>query len=111
MEFILSEFLKSIPTAITTIILGLFLYLVSPWIRIKLGRAEKKESELQHKKRDVLQNMLDLHAERVADKFHESGWLERFCDMRKISLSGHPIMYYMNMQYFMRNSFRRALRI
>ncbi len=83
MESLGTQFLKSIPTAVTTIILGLFLYLVIPWLRIKLGRTEKKESELQQKKRVVLQNMLDLHAERVADKFYESDWRERFNDMRK----------------------------
>lgn len=83
MESIGLQFLKSIPIAITTIILGFFSYLVFPWFRMKLGRAEKKEGELQQKKRLVLQNMLDLHAEFVATGPHEGDWLKRFGDMRK----------------------------
>lgn len=78
MESFITQVWKSIPTALATILLGTFVYVVFPWMRIKLGRAEMKESELQQKKRVVLQNMLDLHAERVADKFHEGDWLERF---------------------------------
>lgn len=83
MESFITQVWKSIPTALATILLGAFVYVVFPWLRLKLGRAEKKESELQQKKRVVLQNMLDLHAELVATGPHEGDWLKRFGDMRK----------------------------
>lgn len=74
------ELLKTpVITGVLTVIIGW----ISIWVKNRLSRAKKRETELDQKKREVFQNMIDLHSEKIFGEYHNTDWLERFAIMRK----------------------------
>ena len=70
-------------TPVVTAVITVFVGWITIWIKNRLSRAEKKVTELNQKKREVFQQMIDLHSEKMFGENINSNWLEKFAAMRR----------------------------